>query len=47
MEIRTLSTLNDSHPSISFTMELATNGELPFLGFGNRETRVPPGDKRV
>ena len=42
-----LSTLNDSHPSISFTMELATNGELPFLGFGNRETRVPPGDKRV
>ena len=27
-----LSTLNDSHPSISFTMELATNGKLPFLG---------------
>ena len=27
-----LSTLNDSHPSISFTMELATNGRLPFLG---------------
>ena len=26
-----LSTLNDSHPSISFT-ELATNGKLPFLG---------------
>ena len=27
-----LSTLNDSHPSISFTMELATKGKLPFLG---------------
>ena len=27
-----LSTLNDSHPSISFTMELATNRKLPFLG---------------
>ena len=27
-----LSTLSDSHPSISFTMELATNGKLPFLG---------------
>ena len=27
-----LSTLNDSHPSINFTMELATNGKLPFLG---------------
>ena len=27
-----LSTLNDSHPSICFTMELATNGKLPFLG---------------
>ena len=27
-----LSTLNDSPPSISFTMELATNGKLPFLG---------------
>ncbi|XP_068724470.1 uncharacterized protein [Montipora capricornis] len=27
-----LSTLNDSHPSINFTMELAANGTLPFLG---------------
>ena len=27
-----LSTLNDSHPSINFTMELAANGKLPFLG---------------
>ena len=27
-----LSTLNDSHPSISFTMEVATKGKLPFLG---------------
>jgi len=25
------STLNDSHPSINFTMELAANGKLPFL----------------
>ena len=41
-----LSTLNDSHPSISFT-ELATNGKLPFLGGGNRETHAPPGDKGV
>ena len=41
-----LSTLNDSHPSISFT-ELATNGKLPFLGGGNRETHVLPGDKGV
>ena len=42
-----LSTLNDSHPSINFTMELAANGKLPFLGGGNRETHVPPGDKGV
>ena len=27
-----LSTLNDSNPSINFTMELATNCKLPFLG---------------
>ena len=27
-----LSTLNDSHPSVSFTMDLTTNGKLPFLG---------------
>ena len=27
-----LFTLNDSHPSINFTMELAANGKLPFLG---------------
>ena len=37
-----LSTLNDSHPSINFTMELAANS-----GGGNRETHVPPGDKGV
>lgn len=27
-----LSTLNEIHPSISFTMELEKNGKLPFLG---------------
>ena len=27
-----LSTLNEIHPSISFTMELKKNGKLPFLG---------------
>ena len=27
-----LSTLNECHPSISFTMELASNNKLPFLG---------------
>ena len=27
-----LSSLNDSHPSINFTMELAANGKFPFLG---------------
>jgi len=27
-----LSTLIDSHPSINFTIELATNRKLPFLG---------------
>ena len=27
-----LSTLNEIHPSISFTMELEENGKLPFLG---------------
>ena len=27
-----LSTLDDNHPSINFTMELAANGKLPFLG---------------
>ena len=27
-----LSTLNDSHLSIKFNMELAENGKLPFLG---------------
>ena len=27
-----LSTLNEVHPSISFTMELEKNGKLPFLG---------------
>ena len=40
-----LSTLNDSHPLISFTMELATNGKLSLSGGVNRETHVPPGDK--
>ena len=30
-----LSTLNDSHPSINFTMELAANGKPPFLGVEN------------
>ena len=33
-----LSTLNGSHPSISFTMELATNGKLPFWGWKSRNT---------
>ena len=27
-----LTTLNDSHPSIRFTMEVATNNRLPFIG---------------
>jgi len=27
-----LMTLNGSHPSINFTMELKENGRLPFLG---------------
>ena len=27
-----LVTLNNCHPSISFTMEIATNGNLPFVG---------------
>jgi len=27
-----LSTLNNIHPSINFTMELEENGMLPFLG---------------
>ena len=27
-----LSTLNEIHPSVSFTMELEDNGKLPFLG---------------
>ena len=27
-----LSTLNECHPSISFTMEVASNNKLPFLG---------------
>ena len=27
-----LSTLNESHPSVSFTMELEDNNKLPFLG---------------
>ena len=27
-----LVTLNNCHPSISFTMEIATNGKLPFVG---------------
>ena len=27
-----LMTLNNSHPSIDFTMELEENGRLPFLG---------------
>ena len=27
-----LTTLNNSHPSIDFTMELEENGRLPFLG---------------
>ena len=27
-----LTTLNESHPSINFTMELEENGKLPFLG---------------
>ena len=27
-----LMTLNNSHPSINFTMELEENGRLPFLG---------------
>ena len=27
-----LATLNESHPSVSFTMELAVNGKLPFSG---------------
>ena len=27
-----LETLNKSHPSIDFTMELGENGKLPFLG---------------
>ena len=27
-----LATLNESHPSVSFTMEPAVSGKLPFLG---------------
>ena len=27
-----LSALNDNHPSVNFTMELAANGKLPLLG---------------
>ena len=27
-----LSTLNGCHPSINFTMELASEGKLPFIG---------------
>ena len=27
-----LTTLNESHPSISFTMEMPTNNKLPFVG---------------
>ena len=27
-----LATLNESHPSVSFTMELVMNSKLPFLG---------------
>ena len=41
-----LSTMNDSHPSMSFTMELATNGKLPFLRV-EIVKHVPPGDKGV
>jgi len=29
-----LSTLNEIHPSVSFTMELEDNNRLPFLGMG-------------
>ena len=41
-----LSSLNESHPSVSFTMELGEHGKLPFLGTeirkcnGRLETRV-------
>ena len=41
-----LSTLNDSHLSISFTMELATNSKLPFLGVEIMK-HVFPADKGV
>jgi len=27
-----LSSLNESHPSVSFTMEIGEHGKLPFLG---------------
>ena len=27
-----LATLNEAHPSISFTMEVANNNKLPFIG---------------
>ena len=38
-----LATLNEAHPSIKFTMEVATNNRLPFIGMeqpflhGNRK----------
>ena len=41
-----LACLNEAHPSIQFTMEVATNDRLPFIGMeiikvdGSLETRV-------
>ena len=50
-----LSALNESHPSVSYTMELGEHGKLPFLGTeiskcnGRLETRVyrKPTDTRL
>ena len=35
-----LSSLNESHPSVSFTMELGERGKLPFLGTEIRNAMV-------
>ena len=43
-----LTTLNNSHPSIDFTMELEENGRHPFLGLnGYNQEWMPVGHEGV